>query len=74
MEELKCPSCGKELESIQEEYHSIGVYTYDNSKNQFIIENKRRDVKEEYFIKCPYCNNLLPLTLQKEVEDKLPKV
>ena len=74
MEELVCPTCGKKLDKIQEEYHSIGVYIYLPEKDRYKIEDKRRDITEVYSIKCPFCGNPLPSSLQLEVEKKLPKV
>jgi len=73
-EELKCPFCDKVLEEIKEEYHSIGTYVYDTSKDQFKLGDRKKDISESYAIICPYCDAPLPSSLQYVIEKRLPRV
>lgn len=74
MEELVCPNCKTPLNKIVEEYHSIGTYSYSSEKDSYIIENPRKNIKEEYKLYCPVCGNPIPSNLIDKIQMKLPKV
>jgi len=64
---IKCPKCGHILNEVIEEYHSISTYNYSD---QYKVKN----VKEEYTIRCPYCNSPLPNDLRDKIASLLPRV
>jgi len=68
-----CPKCGAILTQLREEYRSLGTYIYIPEKDKYELKTSR-DVVEEIKYICPFCGEVLPMSLVSKLLNKLPRI